>query len=103
MSQREVGKLVQKYCDAIAENYASEGFKRVTVKVFYTRGRKYFKVTVRQYLEGKFNNACSLAFVDFKGNVYRDRGGKKKYDLNDPKCILFNSRFADWAGFHLYM
>ena len=106
--KKDVEKLVQKYCNALAENHANEGWKKQTVRVVYKGGRKYFRVIVRHYFDGKFNHGSVLAFIDFKGNVFmagsRHNCAKGiRYNITKPNCILLNSRFTDWAGGHLYM
>lgn len=101
--KKKVEVLVSKYCNAVLDNFKSEGYKRVTAKVLYKCGRKYFRVVIRQYVEGTFNNASNLAYIDFQGNVYADRGSKARYNIREKNCILLNSKFTDWAGDHLCM
>lgn len=106
--KKNVQKLVQKYCNALAENFAKQGWKRTTVRVLYKGGRKYFRVLVRYYVDGKFDHDCVLAFVDFKGDVYMSGSRHNcakgvRYNITKPKCILLDSKFTDCAGGHLYM
>ena len=106
--KREVGGLVQKYCDALTENYAKEGWERQAMRATYTAGRKYFKVLINHYLDGTFDRDCVLAFVDFKGDVYMSGSRLNcakgvRYNITEPGCTLLDSRFTDWAGSHLYI
>ena len=81
------------------------------MKFRLSEGKKYWKVIQQNPdSEGRYSDASVVAFISFKGEVFKPASWKApakhvRYDLRliKDREFLHNPVNTDWAGGHLYM
>ena len=81
------------------------------MKFRLSEGKKYWKVIQQNPdSEGRYSDASVVAFISFKGEVFKPASWKApakhvRYDLRliKDREFLHNPANTDWAGGHLYM